>query len=203
VQTGRSFAQELVEVEGLGVHGEIAHGIARPEFLRFVTVKLDSILIGIAKIKRFTDAVIGSSVERNLSREESMQSCGEGGAIGIEDSGVVQTGGARRRRSTAETLPGVDGDVMMIAAGGKKGGAGTKALHQLQAEHAAVKVESAFDVCDFEVHMANADLGIDDEGRIVRLRLSHEMAFLVWARRWREKETYEQNLKIAQRRRDR
>src|SRR5882724_8011958 len=115
MQTGRSFAQELVEVEGLGVHGEIAHGIARPEFLRFVTIKLDSILIGIAKIKRFTDAVIGSSIERNLSREESMQSCGEGSAIGIKNCSVVQAGGARRRRRTVETFPGVDGDMVMIA----------------------------------------------------------------------------------------
>ena len=154
----------MVEIEGLGVHGEIAGGIARPDFLRFVAVQFDSVLVGVAEVKRFADAVVGGAVEGDFSGEKPVQGGGEGGAIGIKNGSVIEARRAGRRRRAAETFPSIDGDVVMISAGGEKRCARTEALHRLQAEHAAVEVQSAFDVGDFEVDVADADLRIDDEG---------------------------------------
>ena len=56
---------------------------------------------------------------------------------------------------------------MVVAAGRDEGGVGAVALHQLEAEHAAVEVERAVDVGDLEVDVADVDAGID---RLWRLR---------------------------------
>ena len=50
---------------------------------------------------------------------------------------------------------------MVVAAGGDEGGVLAVALHQLEAEHAAVEVEGAVDVGDLEVDVADVDAGID------------------------------------------
>ena len=67
-------------------------------------------------------------------------------------------GGGRR---AAARLPGVEPDVVVVAAGGDEGGVGSVALGQLEAEHAAIELERAVDVGDFEVDVADVDAGID------------------------------------------
>ena len=57
-------------------------------------------------------------------------------------------------------LPGVEPDVMMIAAGGNERRA-AHPLHQLETEHAAIEVQRAIEIGDFEMHMADANAGID------------------------------------------
>jgi hypothetical protein len=49
---------------------------------------------------------------------------------------------------------------MVIAAGGNKGRLRPPALHQLEAEHAAIKAKRAIDIGDLEMDMADADAGI-------------------------------------------
>jgi hypothetical protein len=51
--------------------------------------------------------------------------------------------------------------VVVVAAGGDEGGFGTKTLGQLEAEHAAVKLQRAFEFGDFEMHVADANPGMD------------------------------------------
>ena len=83
----------------------------------------------------------------------------------IEDRGVKQPGGARRRRMAAFALPGVEADVVVIAAGRDERRAGAHPLHQLEAEHAAIEAERAIEIGDLEMDMP--DPGAGDDGWIV------------------------------------
>jgi hypothetical protein len=51
--------------------------------------------------------------------------------------------------------------VVMLAAGGNKRRLPADALHQLEAEHAAIKIKRAIEIGDLEMDMADANAGID------------------------------------------
>jgi hypothetical protein len=53
---------------------------------------------------------------------------------------------------------------MVVAARGDKRGLRTHPLHELEAEHAAVKIQRTREVRDLEVNMADADRGINGDG---------------------------------------
>ena len=92
---------------------------------------------------------------------EPAERVGERRAGRVEDGEVVEPGRAGRGRRAAFALPGVQPDVVMVAAGRDEGGARAVALDQLEAEHAAIEGERAVDVGDLEMDMADPGSGID------------------------------------------
>src|SRR5262249_46425713 len=74
---------------------------------------------------------------------------------------MIEPGAARRRWIAAAAFPVIEPDVMVIAAGGNKSRLRPPALHQLEAEHASIKVKRAIDIGDLEMDMADANAGID------------------------------------------
>ncbi len=74
---------------------------------------------------------------------------------------MVEAGGARRRPGAAFALPGVEPDVVMVAAGGEERGAVTQALCQLEAEDVAVEADGPLEIGDLEVDVADAGAGSD------------------------------------------
>ena len=70
----------------------------------------------------------------------------------------------------ALALPGVEPDVVVVAAGGEECGAVTQALRHLEAEHVAIEADGALEVGDLEVDVTDARAGFD--GR-PPLRLRH------------------------------
>src|SRR5580704_7238110 len=81
---------------------------------------------------------------------------------------MVKPGGAGRRRRAAAALPGVEPDMVVVAAGRDEGGAGP-AGGQREAEHAAIEIERPLQVGDFEVDVADLDPVVD--GREARGRI--------------------------------
>ena len=67
-------------------------------------------------------------------------------SVGERHHEMLQADRAGRRRRCADAGPGVQADVMVIAAGGNKSGLGPISLHQFKAEHPAVKVECALEI---------------------------------------------------------
>src|SRR5712691_12972986 len=67
---------------------------------------------------------------------------------------------------TALALPGVEPDVVMIAAGRNERRTRAHALLQLEAEHAAVEAERAVEIGDLQVHVP--DPGAGNDGWILR-----------------------------------
>ena len=128
-----------------------------------VPIQLDAVLVGIAQIERFADAVIAGAVERNAGLDHAMQRVRQRGAGRIKNRGVKQPRRSRRRRMAAFAFPGVQADVVVIAAGRNERRAGAQALHQFEAEHAAIKSQRAIEIGDLEMNMP--DPRSRDDGR--------------------------------------
>ena len=73
---------------------------------------------------------------------------------------MIEPGGPRRRGRAALTLPGVEPDVVVVAARRDERRAGA-ALGELEAEHAAVEAQRALQIGDLEMDVADARPGID------------------------------------------
>ena len=52
---------------------------------------------------------------------------------------------------------------MMVAARRNESGLGTEALLQFKPEHAAIKSQGAVEISHFQMHVADANLGINGE----------------------------------------
>src|SRR6185503_13227562 len=135
---GLAFAQQRLQIQPPREHCELTVGGARPLRLRPVPVQLDAVLVGIAKVERLADAMVRGAVERNAGLQHSSKRVGELRSRRIENRRVIETGGARRRRRAAKTLPRVQPDVVVIAAGGQKRRTRTISLRQLEPEHIAI-----------------------------------------------------------------
>ena len=123
--------------------------------------QLDAVFVGIAQVEGFAHAVIAGAIERNARAQHAMQRIGECRPRRIEDGSVEEAGGARRRWMATLALPGIESDVVVVAAGRDECGARAHALHQLEAEHIAIEAERAVEVGDLEVDMSDAGTGDD------------------------------------------
>ena len=148
--------QQILEIQPLDKHRKRAVRRPRPLLLRPVPIEFDAALVGIAQVKRFANAMIAGAVERNLCLYEAMQGVRQRRAGRIEDRGVKQPGRSRRRWMPALAFPGVEADVVVIAAGRNERRAGTHALHQFKPEHAAIKPERAIEIGHFQVNMPDS-----------------------------------------------
>src|SRR6476619_3791563 len=106
------FREQTVEVEGAREHFKFAVSPPRPLLARAVPIKLDAVLIGIAQVKRFADAVIGRAIELHARTKQALERVGEFRARWVEDRHVIQTGCAARRRRASATFPSVEPDVV-------------------------------------------------------------------------------------------
>lgn len=68
---------------------------------------------------------------------------------------MVEPGGTGRGRRTTRTLPGVQTNMMMIAAGRKEGRLASIPLRELKPEHIPIKRERTLQVSHLQVDMAN------------------------------------------------
>jgi hypothetical protein len=69
---------------------------------------------------------------------------------------------ARRLAFLEATIrPGVQPDVMMIAAGGNKGRLRPEALREFKAQHTTLKPQRVLQVGHFEMHMTDGGTGSD------------------------------------------
>ena len=87
---------------------------------------------------------------------------------------MVKAGCARGGRLPAGTFPGVEPDVMMVAAGLQEGCLGAETLGQLKPQHATVKIKRALQVGNLQVNMTDAHRRID--GWILVGHDSHAMS---------------------------
>ena len=71
------FAQQLVEIEPLGRHGDAAIGLARPFLPLAVAIDFDAVALGIGEIERLADEVVGGAFERDACHGGMPQPVGE------------------------------------------------------------------------------------------------------------------------------
>ena len=117
----------------------LAVGLVRPLLLGPVPVELDPVAVGVGEVDRLADAVVGGAADRDPRLDQALQRVGE--RLAASDSGSRSGRGpvrAGRRRRAALAVPGVEPDVVVVAAGREEGGAGIAGLH-LEAEGVAVE----------------------------------------------------------------
>ena len=105
--------------------------------------------------------MITRAVERDFGLDQAAQGIGECGPRGIENSQMKKAGAARWRWFPARALPCVQANVMMVAACGNEGGFLAVALRQFETQNAAIKIQRALEISDFQMPMTDADAGID------------------------------------------
>jgi hypothetical protein len=74
---------------------------------------------------------------------------------------VVEASGAGWRSGATLALPGVEADVVVIAACGEEGRRIAHPLREFEAENVAVEGECAVEVGDLEVDVTDAGLRVD------------------------------------------
>src|SRR5215470_4083070 len=91
---------------------------------------------------------------------------------------MVKTRTARGRRGAAQALPGIEPQMMMIAAGRYEGRAGP-AGGERKTQHATIEIQSSLQVCNLQVDMADPHPWIDGGhlqcGILDRLSLRHKV----------------------------
>ena len=142
------LVEQCFKVKGRGDHVKLTLRCARPLRFRAVPVKLDTIAVRIAEIERLADAMIGSAFERNVGKNQATKGVGQFSAGGIDNGDVIEAGGAERGRGAMTALPGVETDVVVVTASGKKSGAVANTLRDLKAEDVTIEGERAIQVGD-------------------------------------------------------
>ena len=144
----------------MGEHLQGAVRLLRPFVLRPVPIELDAVVVRVAQIERLGDAVVAGAFERNLGDDQPAQRVGQQLPGRVENGGMVKAGGAGGGRRAAEALPGVEPDMVVIAAGGDEGRARPAGGHR-ETQHAAIEIERPLQVGDLQVDMADAHPRID------------------------------------------
>src|SRR5207244_10018861 len=121
-------------------------------------------------VDRVADAVVGRPGQGPSVVDDALHRLREGLAARIQDGVVVETGGAGRRRAAPFALPGVEADVVVVAAGADEGGLVLPTAHDLEAENPAVEVQRPLDVGDLEVYVADPHLRLDHVSHTSLLR---------------------------------
>lgn len=121
-------------------------------------------MIRIAQIQGLADSVVRRAIEGDAGGLKTSQGVAQILALRVEDGRVEEAGGARGGWTAAEAFPGVQADVMMIAARRDEGRLRAEALHQREAEHAAIERQRTLQIRDLEMDMADAGSGGDGGG---------------------------------------
>jgi hypothetical protein len=103
--------------------------------------------------------------------EHALYGLGQLPPIGVEDGYMEQTGVARGRRRPAGAVPGVQPDVVVVAARRQEGRLGTH-VHDLEAQDVAVEGHGTFEVGDPQVRVVDVDFRVDGFAHDVLLTLT-------------------------------
>src|SRR5665213_276343 len=118
------FGQQIVQVEWIGEHLQPAVGAFRPLILRSVPIKLHAVVVRVAQIKCLGNAVVAGALERYLGHDQPPQRIGQKPPVRVKNGSMVKTGGPRGGRRATFALPGIESDMVMVAAGRDEDGAG-------------------------------------------------------------------------------
>jgi hypothetical protein len=156
--------QQRLEVERRVVHRDLPVLGARPLLTWAVAVELDPISIRVAQVDRLADSVIGCTTDRDARIPEAAERIAQRRSIRIADRNVVEARRPRWRRGAAAALPGVDAEMMVIAAGAEERRLVADAQDEVEPEHVAVEAERPVDVRDFQMDVPDVDARIDRRG---------------------------------------
>src|SRR5436190_4427952 len=150
------------EIEWPRVHLDASILAARPFVFRTIAVQLDAVAVRIPQVDPLANAMIGRAFELDAMLEDSTHRGRKGFTVRQEDREVVETRRALGWARGATARPGIQADVMVIAAGRQKDRFAPVVRGHLEAEDVAIEGEGAVEIADREVHVADASAWINN-----------------------------------------
>src|SRR5689334_5468389 len=110
------FGEETREIERLAAERERAI-LPRPLVRAAVPGQLDAVEVGVVQVDRLVGTVVRSAIDAPAPVQQPCERDGQIPAGGVVDREVVETSRAGGRRRAALALPGVEADMVVVAAG--------------------------------------------------------------------------------------
>ena len=109
-----------MEIEWPRHHRQTTLSCAWPLLGRKIPVKLNSVIIRIAQVKRVANAVVGCAFQRKPRLNQSLQGIRQFRPGRIQNRKMIKARRPRCRRLAAKALPGIQADVMVIPAAAER-----------------------------------------------------------------------------------
>ena len=93
--------------------------------------------------------MIGSAIQSDTGADDSLESVRQLGPSGVKNCHMVKPSAAGGGRRAAETFPGVEPEVVVIASGRDEGGAAPVADRELKSKNATIETKRPFKVRNF------------------------------------------------------
>src|SRR5688572_1851153 len=113
------------------------------------------------QVNRLADAVIRSAFDLHAVIEKALERGGEFSASRVKDREMIQASAAWWRLRSVFAGPGVESDMMVIAARGKEHSAVAVALRNRKAEDVTIETDGAFEVRHREVNVTDSHFRMD------------------------------------------
>lgn len=105
--------------------------------------------------------MIGGTLQRDVRLDQAVKGVSQGGSIRVEDGGMEEPGAVAGRGRSVQAFPGIEADVVMVAACGEEGRRIPEALHFLKTEHVSVESQRSLQIGHLEMDVPDADLRMD------------------------------------------
>ena len=105
--------------------------------------------------------MIRGAVKGNPCCRHAPKGVGEIGTGWIQDRQMVEASGSRRGWRSTPALPGVQPDMVVIAASSDERRGRPEALRELKAQYVAIKAQRPIQVRNPEMNVANANVGMN------------------------------------------
>ena len=116
------LGEQPSQVQRLGAHLQLTVFRARPFRRRAIAIQLDAIPIRITQVHRLAHPMVRRPLERDPVIQHSPHRAGERRPIGIENREVIESRGPAWRSGCVFPGPGIEPDVMVVAARGDEHG---------------------------------------------------------------------------------
>ncbi len=112
------LCQQGLQIERSRDHRQFSVFPSRPLFFGQIPIQFHAIVVRVAKIKRVAYAMVGRALQGNASMQHTPQGVCKFGPSGIENRQMIQARRIGCRSLAAEAFPGVQADMMVVAASG-------------------------------------------------------------------------------------
>jgi hypothetical protein len=109
--------QKVEQIERFSNHKEISIFINWPLVGGAVCIEFDAVAIGVFEVDGFRDTMVRGALNFVINLEQSFNDFGKLSSVRVEEAEVIEPGMTIRRRDSVVSCPGIQTDMVMVAAG--------------------------------------------------------------------------------------
>src|SRR5262249_20767901 len=163
------LGQQAIEIQFAAAERDVALRVTRPLIHRAIPAQFEVVAVRILNVDRFVCPMVGDLAQRPVDRLQPPQGIRKPGAGWVADGDMMQSGYAIGLWRAASRFPGVEAQVVMVAACGEEEDVATRPppwnaarFHDdIEAKNIDIEGADAIYVSSAQVNMANGDTRID------------------------------------------